>query len=107
MEKIYTLAARMKLFAGYEKEYERRHRELWPALGALLKAKGIIEYFIFLDPETLTLFAVLKTSDPAMLDTLPAEPVMKQWWHYMKDIMETNEDESPVNIPLKEVFAFT
>ncbi|MFX7845269.1 L-rhamnose mutarotase [Acinetobacter baumannii] len=29
---------------------------------------------------------------------------MKKWWHYMKDIMETNSDESPVSIPLKEVF---
>ena len=38
------------------------------------------------------------------LDELPNEPIMKKWWDYMKDIMETNEDNSPVSIPLKEVF---
>jgi L-rhamnose mutarotase len=29
---------------------------------------------------------------------------MKKWWSYMKDIMEINEDNSPVVISLKEVF---
>jgi L-rhamnose mutarotase len=29
---------------------------------------------------------------------------MKKWWAYMKDIMETNADNSPVSIPLKGVF---
>jgi L-rhamnose mutarotase len=29
---------------------------------------------------------------------------MQRWWSYMKDIMETNADASPVSIPLKEVF---
>jgi len=38
------------------------------------------------------------------LDDLSNHPVMKKWWNYMKDIMETNEDNSPVSIPLEEVF---
>lgn len=38
------------------------------------------------------------------LDTLSHKPIMKKWWTYMKDIMETNEDGSPVVIDLKEVF---
>jgi L-rhamnose mutarotase len=29
---------------------------------------------------------------------------MKKWWAYMKDIMETNADNSPLSIPLKNVF---
>jgi len=32
---------------------------------------------------------------------------MKKWWTYMKDIMETNPDNSPVSISLKEVFYLT
>ena len=35
---------------------------------------------------------------------LGADEIIKKWWHYMADIMETNEDESPVSEPLKEVF---
>jgi L-rhamnose mutarotase len=43
--------------------------------------------------------------DPALLEELRLHPVMKKWWTYMKDIMETHEDHSPVSIPLKEVFS--
>ena len=38
------------------------------------------------------------------IDNLPGHPVMKKWWNYMKDIMETNADNSPVSLPLEEVF---
>jgi L-rhamnose mutarotase len=46
----------------------------------------------------------MQLEDPAMLDRLPDHPVMKKWWAHMRDIMETNPDNSPVSIPLKEVF---
>jgi L-rhamnose mutarotase len=46
----------------------------------------------------------MKTQNPKTLNELPSHPVMKRWWDYMKDIMETNEDNSPVSLPLKEVF---
>ena len=35
---------------------------------------------------------------------LGEEEIIKKWWHYMANIMETNDDESPVSEPLKEVF---
>jgi L-rhamnose mutarotase len=98
------VAFKMKLFAGLEEEYKKRHDKLWPELEELLKNSGISEYSIFLDPETNSLFGVLKVDDPKALDNLPDQPVMKKWWAYMKDIMESNPDNSPVSIPLKEVF---
>lgn len=98
------LAFKMKLHKGQEAEYKRRHDALWPGLKALLKQTGISEYSIFLDEETNTLFGVLKIEQPERMDTLPEHPVMKKWWAYMKDIMDTNPDNSPVSIPLKEVF---
>jgi L-rhamnose mutarotase len=98
------LAFKMKLNKGAEKEYTKRHDELWPELQQLLKTTGISGYSIFLDDETLILFAVLTVEDPVILNNLPAEPVMQRWWAYMRDIMETNPDNSPVSIPLKEVF---
>jgi L-rhamnose mutarotase len=94
----------MKLFEGCGAEYKRRHDALWPELQALLKEAGINDYSIFLDEETNILFGYLTIDDQEKLDDLPSQPVMKKWWAYMKDIMETNEDNSPVNIPLKEVF---
>ncbi len=94
----------MQLHKGFEEEYKKRHNELWPELEQLLKTTGISEYSIFLDESTNSLFGVLKAVDPKALDNLPAQAVMQRWWAYMKDIMESNPDNSPVSIPLKEVF---
>ena len=98
------IAFKMKLFPNQEAEYKKRHDEIWPELIALLKDSGISEYAIFLDPETNALFGVLKADEPIKLDELPSYLVMKLWWKYMGDIMESNPDNSPVSIPLKEVF---
>ena len=97
-------AFRMQLHKGFEQEYKRRHDELWPELEKLLKSSGISEYSIFLDEKTNALFGSMKVEDPALLERLPEEPVMKKWWAHMRDIMDTNPDNSPVSIPLKEVF---
>jgi L-rhamnose mutarotase len=101
---MHRLAFTMKLYKGFEEEYRRRHAAIWPELQKLLHETGIREYSIFLDEQTLTLFGVLQIADPQQLDTLPAHPVMKRWWAYMQDIMESNPDHSPVTTPLKEVF---
>ena len=98
------VALKMKLFNGYEEEYIKRHDAIWPELQALLKKTGIEDYSIFLDKETNFLFGVLKVKNALNLDELPSHPVMKKWWAYMKDIMESNPDNSPVSVPLKEVF---
>ena len=98
------VAFKMKLFAGFEEEYQKRHNALWPDLQKLLKTTGIHEYSIFLDQTTNDLFGFLKAEDPKALDNLPSHPVMQRWWKYMGDIMESNPDNSPVSIPLKEVF---
>ncbi|MCJ8209263.1 L-rhamnose mutarotase [Mucilaginibacter sp. RS28] len=98
------IAFKMKLHPGKEEEYKRRHDELWPELETLLKDTGISDYSIFLDSETNLLFGVLKAENAGALDNLPGQPVMRKWWAYMADIMESNADHSPVSIPLQEVF---
>ena len=94
----------MQLHPGQEAEYRRRHDELWPELRDLLKTTGISDYSIFLDEQTHALFGVLTVENPALLDELPAHPVMQRWWVYMADLMATNPDHSPVQAPLTEVF---
>lgn len=101
---MQRVAFKMKLFKGKEDEYKKRHDEIWSELKDLLKQTGINDYSIFLDEETNILFGYLTITDKTKLDDLPKEPIMQKWWSYMKDIMETNEDNSPINIPLKEVF---
>ncbi|HEV8508269.1 MAG TPA: L-rhamnose mutarotase [Chitinophagaceae bacterium] len=103
-ENMQRVSFKMKLFAGQAAEYKKRHDEIWPELKSLLITTGIEDYSIFLDEETNTLFGVLKVGDETNLDKLPAHPLMQKWWAYMKDIMETNEDNSPVSTRLREVF---
>jgi len=94
----------MKLKPGYEKEYKKRHDEIWGELSKLLKDTGISDYTIYLDPETLTLFSTMKVEDEEALKKLPEQEIMKKWWDYMADIMEVNPDNSPVSKDLEEVF---
>ena len=97
-------AFKMKLKPGFEAEYKKRHDDIWLELSALLSETGIQDYSIFLDEETLTLFAVQKISKDFDETYLPNHPIVKKWWAYMADIMDTNSDNSPVSKPLKEVF---
>jgi L-rhamnose mutarotase len=94
----------MKLKPGFEAEYKKRHDEIWPDLAKELKAAGISDYSIFLDERTGYLFAVQKLTDDNTAAHLPQTAVVKKWWAYMKDIMDSNPDNSPVATPLQEVF---
>jgi L-rhamnose mutarotase len=99
-----TVAFRMRVHAGQEDEYRRRHDAIWPELVALLRESGVVEYRIFLDEETRALFAVLTRRADHTLDALPSHPVMRRWWAMMADIMDTNADQSPQQVSLCEVF---
>ena len=101
---MQRVAFKMKLKPGVVAEYKKRHDEIWPELAAELKAAGVSDYSIFLDEETLTLFAVQKVSEGNTAVKLPDSPIVKKWWRYMAPLMETHPDHSPVAPPLREVF---
>lgn len=94
----------MKLKPGFAAEYKKRHDAIWPELAKELAAAGISDYSIFLDERTLFLFAVQKLTDHNTAAVLPQAAIVKKWWAYMQDIMETNPDHSPMALPLTEVF---
>ncbi len=94
----------MQLKPGAVTEYKKRHDEIWPELAAALNAAGVSDYSIFLDEETVTLFAVQKLSEGNTAAALPNSPVVRKWWDYMAPLMETHADNSPVAKPLREVF---
>lgn len=94
----------MKLNAGQKSAYVKRHNEIWEDLVTLLQEAGVSEYSIFLDEETDTLFAFQKVSGEGGSQDLSQNPTIKKWWNFMADIMEVNPDNSPVSIPLEEVF---
>lgn len=95
---------KMKMKPGFKEEYRKRHTEGWPELMKLLKDEGIGNYSIFLDEETNILFAYQEQIGESSSQDLGNMEIVKKWWKYMSDIMETNPDNSPVTIPLEQVF---
>jgi len=95
---------KMKMLPGFKEEYKKRHSKIWPELVILLKNEGISNYSIFLDEETNILFAYQEQTGESSSQDLGNTEIVKKWWKYMSDIMETNPDNSPVTTPLEEVF---
>lgn len=99
-----THAFRMQLKPGMVEEYRRRHDAIWPELAELLRVSGIHDYSIFLDEETLALFAVLKLRDDNSRDTLPSHPIMRRWWDHMAPLMDVEPGNRPREWPLVPLF---
>ena len=97
-------AFKMHLNPGMEAEYKKRHDEIWPELGLLLKAAGVSDYSIHLDRETSTLFGVLWRRSDHTMAKLPDHPVMRKWWAHMAGIMRVKPDNEPVTEALETVF---
>ncbi len=94
----------MSVNPGQEEEYERRHRPIWAELHKMLKDHGGHMYSIFLHKETRQLFAYVEIEDEARWAKVPEQAICRKWWTYMKDIMPSHPDHSPIAVELKEVF---
>ena len=71
----------------------------------MLREGGVRDYSIFYDEETKTLFASQKLTEENTVESLAMNEIVRKWWDYMNDgIMEHNEKDEPVVVPLKEVF---
>lgn len=94
----------MQVHPGYETEYEKRHNPIWPELEQTLLSHGVKTYSIFLDEPSRQLFGYVELEDEARWNAVAQTDVCRKWWAYMKDLMPTNPDNSPVERPLREVF---
>lgn len=95
---------KMKLYPGMEKEYEKRHNELWQEMKDMIHEYGGRNYTIFLDKETLVLYGYIEVEDLEKWDKSADTAINRKWWDFMADIMETNPDNSPVCVDLRPVF---
>ena len=94
----------MRLKPGCQAEYARRYNPIWPELQAALKAHGAHNYSIFLDAPTDKLFAYVELESEARWQAIAHTEVCQRWWKHMRDLMETNADDSPRALELNEVF---
>lgn len=95
---------KMHLYEGMAEEYERRHNLLWPEMKDMIHEYGGHNYSIFLDSETNVLYGYIEIEDEDKWAESADTAINRKWWDYMADIMETNPDNSPVSIPLPELF---
>jgi L-rhamnose mutarotase len=94
----------MKVNPDAHEEYERRHRPIWRELEDVLKQHGVHNYSIFLEKETHQLFAYAEIESEAFWAKIAETEECRRWWAFMKDVMPTNADNSPVSVSLDEVF---
>lgn len=94
----------MRVHPDQHDEYVRRHNPIWAELENTLLAHGVREYSIFLDPDGGRLFGYVEIDDEAGWNAIAQTDVCRRWWTYMKDIMPSNPDHSPVTTELREVF---
>lgn len=94
----------MKLKPGCAAEYRRRHDAIWPELLRKHTQYGIRNYSIFVDENTLTLFAYRQIEDGASPERMREDELVWRWWDYNADLMECLPDHEPVSVPLPEIF---
>lgn len=97
-------AFRMRVDPARHDEYARRHNPIWRELEDTLVAHGVHSYSIFLDSETSDLFAYVEVEDEARWAAVASTEVCQRWWQYMREIMPSNADNSPISHPLTQVF---
>lgn len=85
-------------------EYERRHRPIWQELEVVLRDHSVHNYSIFLDAETSQLFGYAEIESEELWNSIADTDECHRWWAFMKGIMPSNPDNSPVSRDLREVF---
>jgi L-rhamnose mutarotase len=85
-------------------EYERRHSPIWRELQDVLHEHGVSNYSIFLEKETNKLFGYAEIESEEKWQAIAETDVCRRWWAFMKDLMPSNPDHSPISVELKEVF---
>lgn len=61
-------------------------------------------YAIYLDKERNLLFATVEIESEARWEAVASTEVCQRWWKYMREVMPSNPDNSPLSVELKEVF---
>ncbi|CAM4200179.1 L-rhamnose mutarotase [Lederbergia lenta] len=94
----------MTVYPDKHEEYEKRHNEIWPEMVDALHHHGASNYSIFLDKETNQLFGYVEIENEEKWNKMSATDINQKWWDFMKPVMKTNTDNSPVSKSLKQVF---
>jgi L-rhamnose mutarotase len=101
---VIRKAFRMSVNRDQQDEYTRRHNPIWAELADVLRRHGVQSYSIYLDPETNDLFAYAEIESDERWAAIARTEVCRRWWRFMREVMPSNPDDSPVAHDLREVF---
>jgi len=98
-------AFRLRIKPGAEEEYDRAHKQVWPALLSKIKEVGISNYSIFRRGRDLFLYMHVEDFDRAW-DLLAKDPVNQRWQEEMGRLFEPVPGLKPGErfAMMKEVF---
>ena len=98
------IALKMSIYPDSKAEYEKRHNPIWAELKNVLVEHGVLSYSIFIDDDRNTTFVYAEIEYEEMWNRIAETEVCKRWWKTMAPLMPTNDDLSPVALPLREIF---
>ena len=85
-------AWKAKIRKGMEKEYVRRHNEIWQELVDVLRQAGIRNYTIWRSGEELFGYYECEKGVETACRVQAESAVVDRWNEYMKDVMEMEPD---------------
>lgn len=90
-ELMQKMGIYFKLKPGAQKEYKKRHDEIWPEMIQALNQAGMHNYSIWNHGNFL--FSYLEVNDfERSQKILASNPVYERWRKYMEDIIEIDEE---------------
>ena len=94
-----------RILPGMEKEYKRRHDEIWPEMLALLKEAGIRNYSIWSDGRDVFGYYECEQGIAYAEEKQADSPIVDRWNEYMKDVLDLVMDpETGAQPKLKQMF---
>lgn len=83
---------RLKRSCLHLQAYKDCHAAVWPAVLKQIKDCNISDYSIYLDEQSMTLFATMKytgTDFEADMEAMKANPEVRRWWEMTDSMQET------------------
>ncbi|KAK3049893.1 hypothetical protein LTR09_008813 [Extremus antarcticus] len=86
------IAQIVRLQRNSAEAYKECHAAVWPAVLEQIKDCNISDYSIYLDEQSMTLFATMKyngTDFDADMEKMRANPEVRRWWEMTDAMQET------------------
>ena len=82
-----------ELLPGAEREYQRRHDEIWPEMVTALKASGFANYTLFRRGTTIVAYVECHPDRATAFAAMGATDVNRRWQEWFADLIARITDD--------------